>query len=96
MVLFGLTVIVVNSTNSNTANSLLILSFLVPAVLFSAVAGVYVDRVDRRIILIATNLLRGAAYVALFLAGDELRRDHPAQRRWSRRSPCSSPRPSWR
>ena len=53
MVLFGLTVIVVNSTNSNTANSILILSFLVPAVLFSAVAGVYVDRVDRRLILIA-------------------------------------------
>ena len=69
MVLFGLTVIVVNSTNSNTAVSLLILSFLVPAVLFSAVAGVYVDRIDRRIILIATNLLRGAAFVALYFAG---------------------------
>ena len=39
MVLFGLTVIVFNSTNSNTAVSLLILTFLVPAVLFSAVAG---------------------------------------------------------
>ena len=70
MVLFGLTVIVVQSTNSNTANSLLILSFLVPAVLFSAVAGVYVDRVDRRLILIATNLLRGAIFVALYLAGE--------------------------
>jgi len=69
MVLFGLTVIVVNSTNSNTAVSLLILSFLVPAVLFSAVAGVYVDRIDRRIILIATNILRGAAFVALYFAG---------------------------
>jgi MFS family permease len=69
MVLFGLTVIVVNSTSSNTANSILILSFLVPAVLFSAVAGVYVDRVDRRIILISTNILRGAAFVALYLAG---------------------------
>jgi MFS family permease len=69
MVLFGLTVIVVNSTSSNTAVSLLILSFLVPAVLFSAVAGVYVDRIDRRIILISTNLLRGAAFVALYLAG---------------------------
>ena len=72
MVLFGLTVIVFNSTNSNTAVSLLILSFLVPAVLFSAVAGVYVDRIDRRIILIATNLLRGAAFVALYLVGGNL------------------------
>ncbi len=72
MVLFGLTVIVFNSTGSNTAVSLLVLSFLVPAVLFSAVAGVYVDRVDRRIILITTNLLRGAAFVALYLAGTNL------------------------
>ncbi len=69
MVLFGLTVIVVESTSSNTAVSLLILSFLVPAVLFSAVAGVYVDRIDRRLILVATNFLRGAAFVLLYLAG---------------------------
>jgi MFS family permease len=69
MVLYGLTVIVVNSTQSNTAVSLLILSFLVPAVLFSAVAGVYVDRIDRRAILVATNILRGAMFVALYLAG---------------------------
>lgn len=72
MVLYGLTVIVVNSTRSNTAVSLLILSFLVPAVLFSAVAGVYVDRIDRRLILIATNVLRGAMFVALYLVGDNL------------------------
>jgi MFS family permease len=69
MVLFGLTVIVVESTSSNTAVSLLILTFLVPAVLFSAVAGVYVDRIDRRLILIATNFLRGIAFIALYLAG---------------------------
>jgi MFS family permease len=72
MVLFGLTIIVFNSTNSNTAVSALILSFLVPAVLFSAVAGVYVDRIDHRVILIATNVMRGLAFVALFLAGTNL------------------------
>jgi MFS family permease len=72
MVLYGLTVIVVNSTQSNTAVSLLILSFLVPAVLFSAVAGVYVDRIDRRLILVATNVLRGVMFVALYLAGTNL------------------------
>ena len=72
MVLYGLTVIVVNSTQSNTAVSLLILSFLVPAVVFSAVAGVYVDRIDRRLILIATNILRGASFVALYLVGTNL------------------------
>ncbi len=69
MVLFGLTVIV-SSTQPNTAVSLLILSFLVPAVLFSAVAGVYVDRVDRRLVLVATNVLRGVAIVGLILVGD--------------------------
>jgi MFS family permease len=70
MVLYGLTVIVVNSTRSNTAVSLLILSFLVPAVLFSAVAGVYVDRIDRRLILVATNVLRGLLFIALYLVGE--------------------------
>jgi MFS family permease len=69
MVLFGLTVIIVE-TQPNTAVSLLILSFLVPAVLFSAVAGVYVDRIDRRAVLIATNVLRGAAVIGLLLVGN--------------------------
>jgi MFS family permease len=71
MVLFGLTV-VVSENNPNTAVSLLILSFLVPAVLFSAVAGVYVDRIDRRLVLIATNVLRGFALIGIFLVGDHL------------------------
>lgn len=69
MVLFGLTVIV-SASQPNTAVSLLILSFLVPAVLFSAVAGVYVDRIDRRLVLIATNVLRGLAIFGLVLVGD--------------------------
>ncbi|MEJ7749336.1 MAG: MFS transporter [Candidatus Limnocylindrales bacterium] len=69
MVLYGLTVIVVGSTSSNTAVSLLILSFLVPAVIFSAVAGVYVDQIDRRLILVLTNVLRGAALIGLYLVG---------------------------
>lgn len=68
MVLFGLTVIVAEG-GSNTAVSLLILSFLVPAVLFSALAGVYVDRLDKRIVLILTNVLRGVAIIGLYLVG---------------------------
>jgi MFS family permease len=70
MVLFGLTVIVVSATSSNAAVSALILSFLVPAVLFSAVAGVYVDRIDRRLLLIVTNVIRGVAFILVWLAGD--------------------------
>lgn len=69
MVLFGLTVIVVENTGSSTANSLLILSFLAPAVAFSAVAGVYVDRLDKRWVLVATNLIRAVLSVILYLVG---------------------------
>lgn len=72
MVLYGLTVIVLESTRLNTMVSLLILTFLVPAVLFSAVAGVYVDRFDRRLILIVTNVLRGVAFVAMYVVGVNL------------------------
>jgi MFS family permease len=70
MVLFALIVIVRDATGSNTANALLILTFLVPAVLLSAVAGVYVDRIDRRLILIGTNLIRGLLFIALWVVGE--------------------------
>ncbi|HKG19471.1 MAG TPA: MFS transporter [Candidatus Limnocylindrales bacterium] len=72
MVIFGLTVIISKSTGSTSAVSALILTFLVPAVLFSAVAGVFVDRLDRRIVLIVTNVLRGLAFLAMFFVGDNL------------------------
>ncbi|HEX5148863.1 MAG TPA: MFS transporter [Candidatus Limnocylindrales bacterium] len=69
MVLYGLTVIVLESTNLSSAVSALFLTFLVPAVLLSAVAGVYVDRVDRRLVLVLTNVLRAAAMVAIWWVG---------------------------
>jgi MFS family permease len=72
MVIFGLTVIIAKSTGSTTAVSALILTFLLPAVLFSALAGVFVDRLDRRLVLILTNILRGGAFVAMFFVGDHL------------------------
>ena len=40
MVLAALMAVVVRATQSNTANALLILTFLAPAVVFSALAGV--------------------------------------------------------
>ncbi|MBI3746554.1 MAG: MFS transporter [Chloroflexi bacterium] len=66
MVLYGLTVVVLDSTRLSSAVSLLFLTFLVPAVLFSAVAGVYVDRLDRRLVLVVTNILRAAVMVAIW------------------------------
>jgi len=72
MVIFGLTVIIAESTGSTTAVSALILTFLLPAVMFSALAGVFVDRLDRRLVLVFTNILRGATFVAMFLVGNHL------------------------
>jgi len=69
MVLFGLTVVVRDSTGLSSVVSLLFLTFLVPAVLFSALAGVYVDRMDRRLVLVVTNVLRGVVMVAIWAVG---------------------------
>lgn len=74
MVLYGLTVHIsgLSPTGNYSAVSLLFLCFLLPAALVSPIAGVYVDRVDQRLILVVTNLLRAAAFVAMVLAGDSL------------------------
>ena len=72
MALYGLTVVVLKSTSLSSAVSALFLTFLVPAVLLSAVAGVYVDRVDRRLVLILTNVLRAGAMVAIWWVGGNL------------------------
>ncbi|MEO5918241.1 MAG: MFS transporter [Candidatus Limnocylindrales bacterium] len=69
MVLYGLTVVVLEATNLSSAVSALFLTFLVPAVLLSALAGVYVDRMDRRMVLIMTNVLRAVVMVAIWAVG---------------------------
>ena len=69
MVLAALMATVVSVTGSNTANAVLILTFLVPAVAFSAVAGVFVERSDARLIMIASNVLRAALTVLFIFVG---------------------------
>ncbi|MEX1294768.1 MAG: MFS transporter [Candidatus Limnocylindrales bacterium] len=71
-VLFGLTVTVFGLTDSSTAVSILLLTFLVPAVVFGAVAGVFVDMFDRRQILIWSNFLRAGLYLLLLIFPDQL------------------------
>jgi MFS family permease len=51
---------------ANTAISLVILAFSLPAVLFGPVAGVIADRYNKRVVMAGTNLLRAVA-VACFL-----------------------------
>src|SRR5215218_3314293 len=51
---------------ANTAISLVIISFSLPAIIFGPVAGVIADRTNRRRLMAATNILRAVA-VACFL-----------------------------
>src|SRR6478672_2953745 len=48
MSLYALTILVFATTRSNAAVSALVMSFLLPTILLSAVAGVLVDRLDVR------------------------------------------------
>ena len=72
MVLAGLMATVVLATGSNTANAVLILTFLVPAVAFSAIAGVLGERSDARLIMLASNLLRAGGIVLFLLVGSNV------------------------
>ena len=72
MILYALEVLVLRATDLSTAVSALFLTFLVPSVIFSALAGVYVDRIDRRTVLVITNALRAAILVAIFAVGEDI------------------------
>ncbi|HEX2290637.1 MAG TPA: MFS transporter, partial [Pseudonocardiaceae bacterium] len=69
MVLAALMATVFQATQSNTANAVLILSFLVPAVVFSAMAGVLVERSDARLIMLGTNVLRAVGVIGFIFVG---------------------------
>ena len=56
---FVLIFIIYGLTHSNTAVSGMILSFMIPAVLFSVVTGVYVDRWNKKKVLLYTHIIRG-------------------------------------
>jgi MFS family permease len=53
-------------SQANTAISLVILAFSLPSVLFGPIAGVIADRMNKRVVMAGTNLLRAVA-VACFL-----------------------------
>src|SRR3989344_1646947 len=65
---FVLIFIIYNITRSNTAVSGLILSFMVPAVLFSVISGVYVDRWNKKKVLLFTHLIRGVLLLPFLIA----------------------------
>lgn len=55
---FVLIFIIYSFTRSNTAVSGMILSFMIPAVLFSVISGVYVDRWNKKKVLLFIHLIR--------------------------------------
>jgi MFS family permease len=72
MALYALTILVFATTRSNAAVSALVMSFLVPTILLSAVAGVLVDRLDVRWALIVPNVVRTVLTLGLALAGSNV------------------------
>src|SRR6187431_2089158 len=69
MALFALTVLVFDTTRSNTAVGALVASFVLPQIVLSPFAGVVVDRVDLRWALLGPNVVRSVLTIGLAMAG---------------------------
>jgi MFS family permease len=69
---FFLILLVFKITNSNTAVSGVVLSFTIPAIIFGSVAGVFVDRWDKKKVLIISNVLRAVLMIFLIFFLDNL------------------------
>src|ERR1700674_606819 len=66
---YGIVVLVQRRSNSSTQLSVAVLTLIIPSVIFGVLAGVYVDRWDKRVVLIATNLIRGGIAFSYALFG---------------------------
>lgn len=67
MLYYLLTIKVWESTSSNSAVSILVLSFTLPAIILGPIAGVLVDRWDTKKTIVLTNLIRTAFIPFFFL-----------------------------
>jgi MFS family permease len=61
---YGLITLIATESRSLTATAGAIVAFSLPALLIGAPAGVLVDRLDRRAVLLVSNILRGLASLA--------------------------------
>lgn len=66
MVNFILIIVAFEIARSSTAVSGIVLAFIIPAILFGIIAGIYVDRWNKKNVLVLTNLIR--AVLLIFLA----------------------------
>ncbi len=69
MSLYALTILIFATTRSNAAVSALVMSYLVPTILLSALAGVLIDRLDVRWAIVVPNGIRTLLTLGLALAG---------------------------
>jgi MFS family permease len=72
MMNFMLILVAYSITHSNTAVSGIVLAFTIPAIIFGILAGVYVDRWDKKTVLFATNILRAGLIFILALTHHNL------------------------
>ena len=71
-ILFTLLVIVTKLTKGSTFTSILVLSFVIPSVVFGIFSGVVVDLWSKRLLLIYTNVARMLLAVCFLLARDHV------------------------
>ena len=69
---FFLILIVFQQTQSNTIVSLMVLSFTTPAIFFGVFAGIFVDRWNKKYVLIISTLLRAVLIFFLIFSLDNL------------------------
>ncbi|SRR5258706_3819139 len=72
MMNFILILVAFSLTNSNTAVSGIVLSFTIPAIIFGVLAGVYVDRWDKKKVLFITNITRTVFLILLAIFNKSL------------------------
>lgn len=65
MMNFILLLLAFSLTNSNTAVSGIVLAFTIPAVFFGILAGIFVDRWNKKYVLFITNILRAGLLLLL-------------------------------
>jgi MFS family permease len=69
MALYALTILVFDTTRSNTAVSALVASYVLPQIVLSPFAGVIVDRLNLRWALVGPNVARSLLMLSLAISG---------------------------
>lgn len=64
---FGMMVVVEEVSRSTTQLSIAVLTTIIPAIMLGLLAGVFVDRVNKKTVLVTTNLLRAVTVLGYLL-----------------------------